>query len=203
MRNLNPWIAFAFVMGLLFLSSFITIILSLNQGEDPVESDIIVVLQGSTNFEREREAVNLLNEGYSKSNKIIVSPLTSMDHTIYLERGILDNQIIDEGQATTTYTNATNTLRLLDEMRLKSAIILTSDYHTLRTKMIFNRVMQEEQYDIKLTFVGANHRLLDQNGYDYGFGPWYKASNEVKKNALTEYFKFIGYYFRLYNLSLG
>lgn len=83
-------------MGLLFLSSFITIILSLNQGEDPVESDIIVVLQGSTNFERERVAVSLLSEGYSKSNKIIVSPLTSTDHTIYSEREVLDNQIIDE-----------------------------------------------------------------------------------------------------------
>lgn len=69
-----------------------------------------------------------------------------MDHTIYLEHGVVDDQIIDEEQATTIYTKATNTLRLLDEMRLKSAIILTSDYYTLRTKMIFNRVMQEEQY---------------------------------------------------------
>lgn len=202
MRKLNHWTIFAIIMTLLFLGSFITIILSLKQGENPVESDIIVVLQGSTNFERERVAVSLLNEGYSKSNKIIVSPLTSTDHTIYSGRGVSDNQIIDEKQATTTYTNATNTLKLLDEMGLKSAIILTSDYHTLRTKMTFERIMKEEQYDIKLTFVGANHRLLDQNGYDYGFVPWYKASNEVKKNALTEYFKFIGYYFRSYNLIL-
>ena len=201
MKYMNKWLIFVACMGFLFLGSFITILLSLNQSEEPKQSDIIVVLQGSTNFERERVAVNLVNEGFSKSNRIIASPLTTIDKSIYNERGITDEQIIDEEQSTTTYTNATNTLALLDEMQLDSAIILTSDYHTLRTKLIFNRVMKEKNYDFNLTFVGANHRLLDQNGYDYGFGPWYKASNEVKKNALTEYFKFIGYYFRAYNID--
>lgn len=202
MKILNKWVVFAIVMGLLFVGSFITIMFSLDQSEEPIESDIIVVLQGSTNFERERVASALINEGYSESYQIIVSPLTTMDKSIYLERGLEESQIIDEDNATTTYTNATNTLKLLDEMGLKSAIILTSDYHTLRTKLIFTRVMDERNYDFKLTFVGANHRLLDQYGYDHGFGPWYMASNKVKKNAVTEYFKFIGYYFRAYTVDV-
>lgn len=198
---MEKWLRYLIILLMLFISSFIIILSNLNQSEEPKKSDIIVVLQGSSNFERERVAVNLLNQGYSASGKIIVSPLTNTDKQAYLESGVNQEQIINEPNATTTYTNAIYTLKLMDELDIHSAIILTSDYHTLRTKMIFNRIKKEHTYDIELTFVGANHRLLDKNGSTIDIVPWYRASWSVKKNALIEYFKYIGYFFELYKFS--
>lgn len=68
---------------------------------------------------------------------MIVSPLTSYNLPNYIEAGVSESQIINEPYDTSTYTNATNTLRMMQEMGLHSAIITTSDYHMLRTKLIY------------------------------------------------------------------
>ena len=79
--------------------------------EEPKVSDIIVVPEGAS--ERAGEAVDLLEAGYSRSGKIIVSPLTQSNFDFYVGAGAPSDALINEGNATSTYTNARNTLKMM------------------------------------------------------------------------------------------
>ncbi|MFV8813826.1 hypothetical protein ACNNLQ_01620 [Aerococcus urinaeequi] len=48
-------------------------------------------------------------------------------------------------------------MKMLQDMGLDSAIITTSDYHMLRTKMIYER--QNRHYGFDLTYVASYHEV--------------------------------------------
>lgn len=154
--------------------------------EEPKVSDIIVVPEGAS--ERASEAVDLLEAGYSRSGKIIVSPLTQSNLDFYVGAGAPSDALINEGNATSTYTNARNTLKMMQEMGYDSAIITSSDYHMLRTKMIYER--QNRHYGFDLTYVATYH---DVGGEEV---TWWHANRQA---GLKEIKKFWGYMFFLYH----
>lgn len=154
--------------------------------EEPKVSDIIVVPEGAS--ERAGEAVDLLDAGYSISGKIIVSPLTQANIDFYVGAGAPREALINEGDATSTYTNAKNTLKMMQEMGYDSAVITSSDYHMLRTKMIYER--QNRHYDFDLTYVATYH---DLGGEEV---TWWEAN---RRAGFSEIRKFWGYMFFLYH----
>ena len=154
--------------------------------EEPKVSDIIVVPEGAS--ERAGEAVDLLEAGYSRSGKIIVSPLTQSNFDFYVGAGAPSDALINEGNATSTYTNARNTLKMMQEMGYDSAIITSSDYHMLRTKMIYER--QNRHYGFDLTYVATYH---DVDGEEV---TWWQANRQA---GFKEIKKFWGYMFFLYH----
>jgi uncharacterized SAM-binding protein YcdF (DUF218 family) len=154
--------------------------------EEPKVSDIIVVPEGAS--ERAGEAVELLEAGYSRSGKIIVSPLTQSNRDFYVGAGAPSDALINEGNATSTYTNARNTLKMMQEMGYDSAIITSSDYHMLRTKMIYER--QNRHYGFDLTYVATYH---DVGGEEV---TWWQAN---RQDGFKEIKKFWGYMFFLYH----
>ena len=159
--------------------------------EEPVQSDVIIVPEGQE-YIRANKAAELLHEGYSRSGKIIVSPIADTNAEIYEEFGVESEQIIPETEATSTYENAVHTLKMMDEEGFESAIITSSDYHMLRTKMIYERVNRE--YDFELTFVAA-YQVVDGE-----FVTWDEAGNELKEIAKKEFWKYWGYLLGLYHL---
>lgn len=154
--------------------------------EEPKVSDIIVVPEGAS--ERAGEAVDLLEAGYSRSGKIIVSPLTQSNFDFYVGAGAPSDALINEGNATSTYTNARNTLKMMQEMGYDSAIVTSSDYHMLRTKMIYER--QNRHYGFDLTYVATYH---DVGGEEV---TWWQAN---RRAGFSEIRKFWGYMFFLYH----
>ncbi|MHA7117659.1 YdcF family protein [Aerococcus viridans] len=154
--------------------------------EEPKVSDIIVVPEGAS--ERAGEAVDLLEDGYSRSGKIIVSPLTQSNLDFYVGAGAPSDALINEANATSTYTNARNTLKMMQEMGYDSAIITSSDYHMLRTKMIYER--QNRHYGFDLTYVATYH---DVGGEEV---TWWQANRQA---GFKEIKKFWGYMFFLYH----
>ena len=154
--------------------------------EEPIVSDIIVVPEGAS--ERAGEAVDLLEAGYSQSGKIIVSPLTQSNLDFYVGAGAPSDALINEANATSTYTNARNTLEMMQEMGYDSAIITSSDYHMLRTKMIYER--QNRHYGFDLTYVATYH---DVDGEEV---TWWQANRQA---GFKEIKKFWGYMFFLYH----
>lgn len=154
--------------------------------EEPKVSDIIVVPEGAS--ERAGEAVDLLEAGYSRSGKIIVSPLNQSNLDFYVGAGAPSDALINEANATSTYTNARNTLKMMQEMGYDSAIITSSDYHMLRTKMIYER--QNRHYGFDLTYVATYH---DVGGEEV---TWWQANREA---GFKEIKKFWGYMFFLYH----
>ena len=154
--------------------------------EEPKVSDIIVVPEGAS--ERAGEAVDLLEAGYSRSGKIIVSPLTQSNFDFYVGAGAPSDALINEGNATSTYTNARNTLKMMQEMGYDSAIITSSDYHMLRTKMIYER--QNRHYGFDLTYVATYHDVAGEEV------TWWQAN---RRAGFSEIRKFWGYMFFLYH----
>lgn len=160
--------------------------------EEAKPSDVIVVLSGSINGEREIKARTLLKEGFSNEDLIIPSPYTNDVKKIYDKLAIDTQNILPETNATSTYTNAENILKLMNEKDFKSAIIVSSDYHMRRVKLSFERVKKKNDYKISLNYVAAYHEV---NGKEL---PWYKAGRYPRYVATEEFFKVIGYYLGLY-----
>lgn len=181
-RLLGFLVGISIAIGLVCLITISNLIVD----EEPKVSDIIVVPEGAS--ERAGEAVNLLKAGYSRSGKIIVSPLTQSNYDFYVGAGAPSDALINEANATSTYTNARNTLKMMEEMGYDSAIITSSDYHMLRTKMIYER--QNRHYDFDLTYVATYH---DVDGEEV---TWWQANRQA---GFKEIKKFWGYMFFLYH----
>ena len=186
---------FIFVGVILFIClvlavSYPIILNNLIVDEEPVQSDVIIVPEGQE-YVRAYKAAELFHEGYSDSNRVLVSPLTETNIGIYEEFGVESYQIILETEATSTYENAVITLEMMDEKRFDSAIIVSSDYHMLRTKMIYERINRE--YDFDLTYVAAYHLIDDE------FVPWYEAGTGINEVAKSEFWKYWGYLLGLYH----
>lgn len=136
---------------------------NLDVGEEAKISDVIIIAEGVSE-ERSVKAAELLDDGYSKSDMLIVSPLYTPDFMFdmsyaYRDAGVdVPNQVIPENTATSTWTNAVNTLEIMEENNWDSAIVIPSDYHMRRTKLSFERVNQAYNYD--LTFVSAQPIMM-------------------------------------------
>lgn len=158
--------------------------------EPPVVSDVIVVAEGEEN--RSKKAAALLDDGYSSSDKIIVSPLSEANASYYKKAGVSRNQIVPETEATSTYENAVYTLEKMKEHGFDSAIVVSSDFHMLRTKMIYERINKDYDYD--LTYVAAYHYSENDTVN------WTETAGESNfKIATKEFLKFWGYFFGLYH----
>lgn len=113
--------------------------------DTPQKSDIIIILSGDKG-ERMEEGARLFHEGYA--DKILVSggviynnvTAASLIKLHAMDLKIDEDKILTEDKADSTYENALFCKSILKEHNYRSAIIVTSNYHTRRTKMIFERV---------------------------------------------------------------
>lgn len=158
-----------------------------NKTDAPKQVDVIIMLGGGDKG-RMLKAAELYHNGFAKY--VIISPENSEiypESTEYAtELGIPQSSIIEEKNATSTYTNATETLILMEEFEFKSALIVSSDYHLKRTKMIYDRV-NDGKFD--LSYISA----LSTDGK-----AWHERPG-AKRIWFTELYKLWGYRLGLYN----
>ena len=127
----------------------------------------------------------IITSFYNKETKADFRPL-------YFDRlGIPKNQIIQENQATSTYTNAVYSLSLMKKHQFNSALIVSSDYHIRRVRWCFEKVNQDYEFD--LHFTSSYHQ--NSKGEDL---PYWKHK-EGRRLALKEVVNNIGYWLRLYH----
>lgn len=188
-KPLQLLLAVPVIAMILFILSFPFIMINLVVDEAPVPADIIIVPEGGAS-ERARKSAELLDAGYSRSHQIMVSPLTAVNAPYYQEFGVAESEILPENASTSTYENAVNTLALMQENDFRSAIIVSADYHMLRTKLIYERVNQK--YGYELTYVAAYHDVDGQ------LVPWYQAP-QAQRIGQKEFFKYWGYLLGLYH----
>lgn len=182
------------LLGALFAAGIIAEIILLTHldiGAAPKESDVIIVPSGSLDGDRPHKASQLLTDGYSRSDKVIVSPLNEDNSEFYQDTSIELGQIINDVRATSTYENAKNTVTIMEDKGYDSAIVVSSDYHIRRVRLIYERVNKD--YNFELTYVSSYH--LD----DDELVPWYRASLSVIIAGLVEPPKYIGYLLGLYH----
>jgi uncharacterized SAM-binding protein YcdF (DUF218 family) len=157
-----------------------------NKTDSPKKADVIIMLGGDSG--RLEKSAELYHNGYA--DYVMISPeiesIRSQSTEYAIELGIPQSAIIEEDNATSTYTNATETMKLMEEYSFDSALVVTSDYHLKRSKMIYDRV-NDGQYE--LTYIAA----LSANGEKWNERPG------AKRLWFTEFYKLWGYRLGLYN----
>lgn len=124
-----------------------------SETDTPEKSDVIIMLGGGDTGRMEK-AAELYHTGYA--DYVLITPASAeiypQSTEFALELCIPLDTIIEEYKATSTYTNAPESLKIMDEYVFYSALVVTADYHLKRSKMIYDRV-NDDQYD--LTYIAA------------------------------------------------
>src|SRR5699024_10089243 len=110
----------------------------------------------------------------------------------YLDAGATNEQLIFEYDSTSTWTNAVNTLAIMVEKGYDSALIVTTDYHIRRSKLSFERVNKQENYQLDLTYVASTIKSDSEIKID-------QSLMEKTRNSLNETIKYFGYLLKLYH----
>ncbi len=175
----------------IILLGFLYVIDSFNlntESKDIKKVDAIILLSG--NEGRFKEALKLYNEGYA--NRIIISPISStnknsIQHRYMRKYKVNPDIFIEDYYATSTYTNATETKKIMNSYQFDSAIVVTSDYHMKRTRYIFEK---EYGFEYELYFSSATNRYGE---HWYETDAWYEI-------WFSEFYKMLGYRLRLYKV---
>lgn len=154
--------------------------------DKPEKADVIIMLGGGDKGRMEK-AAELYHEGYAKY--VMITPeskdIYPQSTEFALALGIAEEAIIEEYEATSTYTNATESLKIMDEHGFHSALVVTSDYHLKRSKMIYDRV-SNGQHDLKyIAALGTEGESWNERSY----------ANRI---WFSEFYKLWGYRLGLY-----
>ncbi|MDR6552314.1 YdcF family protein [Paenibacillus qinlingensis] len=157
-------------------------------------SDVIILLGGEGGFgERSRKAVELYKNGYA--TKVLLTDGTfDYKHDMEINKmlakveslGVPEESIMLEDHAQNTFENAKYTKEILEQEGMQKALVVTSDWHTLRTRLTFKKVYKNSGID--LHFVAAPS--------EFTFDQWW-THHDTKKNVPLEWVKII--YYKLLN----
>lgn len=175
--------SFLYLYLLLLLTLFLFIGRFLIISESPKQSDVIIVLSGGQG--RVEKAVELFRANYApyillSNAKQSASESGDMIQTA-IALGVPENAVLTENAADSTYQNAEFTLPIMKEHDFKSAIVVSSDFHMRRVKLLFDRVYKKS--DIELTYVGS------VSGYNAK--RWW-SDRKSRETTFNEYVKMIG-----------
>lgn len=153
----------------------------------PEKVDVIIMLGGGDTGRMEK-AAELYHAGYAKY--VMITPesedIYPQSTEFALELGIPEDAIIEEYNATSTYTNATESLKIMGDYGFNSALVVTSDYHLKRSKMIYDRV-NDGQYNLKyIAALGADSQAWNER-------------DDSRRAWFSEFYKLWGYRLGLYN----
>ena len=168
------------------------ILFHLDIGDAPQNSDVFIVAGGQ--IYRESKAKELLDQGYCLSNKVIVSPISeySFNSRKQINQTSINPENIEvERNATSTWTNATESIKAMQKKGWKSAIVVTSDFYTRRTRLSFERAVRGK----KLYFTYVSPYLLINGEYQN-----YMKNKSNEDCAKIEIPKYWGYLLGLYDM---
>lgn len=172
-----------FICLLLLVTGFFAAGRFLTLTQPPKQADAIIVLSGGKG--RIEKAAELYKAGYApyiilSNSKESASSSGDMLQTA-LNLGIPQDVIYTENAAESTYQNAEFTLPIMKEHDFQSAIVVSSDFHMRRVKLLFDRVYKKSE--IELTYIGS------ASGYNAKF--WW-SDRKSREITFNEYIKMIG-----------
>jgi uncharacterized SAM-binding protein YcdF (DUF218 family) len=130
--------------------------------EQPKKADAIILISGRT--ERIEKAAELYHAGYA-DKVILTTALYPGSSVEYAESfGIPRDALLPENEATSTYENAIYSKDIILEHEIKSAIVVTSNYHMRRTRLAFERVFRDT--DVSFTYVPYHHDDITRDSWE-------------------------------------
>ena len=117
--------------------------------EDPIEkADVIVAISGDTGA-RTNTAITLWKQGLAPLivfSGAAIDPDSVSSAEIMrreaLRQGVPESATLIEPASASTEENATEVARLMDQRKLRSAILVTSPYHQRRAALLFARAFE-------------------------------------------------------------
>lgn len=182
-------------IGASVAAAVLLLILFINAGrflidaDVPRKADVIIVFAGDRGA-RTEEGVRLYKEGYAPmlmmSGGDIYHGVNIAEamKTHALELGVPENAILLEPLADSTQQNAVLTLPIINEINAKKVLVVTSEFHTRRTKWILDQIYKLEGIDFRV--------VASQSP---GFNPehWW-SNNKSIMVVVNEYVKLVGYW---------
>ncbi|MFD7521768.1 YdcF family protein [Paenibacillus chitinolyticus] len=158
--------------------------------EEPVKSDVILVLSGDRG-ERTEKGAELYKNGvaptlmFSGGEVYRNNRMADLMKEHAKELGVPEQAIVLEDRADSTYENAVFSKTIIEKHAFKSVTVVSSDYHMRRVKLLFDRAFKDS--GIQLHYVAAP---------DKNFTPrkWW-GNNKSLMVTFTEYLKLTGYFF--------
>jgi uncharacterized SAM-binding protein YcdF (DUF218 family) len=154
--------------------------------EEPKPADVIIVLGGGPSevvaqgisFYKSGYADKLLFTGGFRAYENAPTEAQIMKRQALLS-GVPEDVILLEEQSLTTEENAEYSLEIVRSEKFKSAIIVTSPYHTRRSSMLFHRFFK----GIELTICSVPNNPRDG-------GKWWQNDHRAKL-IVSEYLKLV------------
>ena len=161
------------------------------------KADAIVVFSGD-NGPRTEKGVELLKEGLGEylilSGGVVYDDVTMAElmknHALKL--GVPEEKILLEDKASTTHENAKLTKEIIEENNFKSVIVVTSEYHSRRSKLAMEKALEDTLID------GESIEVMVANSAEEKFtSKWWTSGNSVLI-VISEYLKLMGYWVKGY-----
>ncbi len=158
----------AFLRAIILLACLVLLLVAFHQPlltaaarflivQDPLEkADVIVVLSGGRRDERVRQAADLYQEGYapvvllSGGEEMMGISIPELLRRQALAHGIPAAALLFEPGSTSTAEQARNLRPMLEGRGVGRAIIVTSSYHTRRTRYLFRKTFAGSPVDIRV-----------------------------------------------------
>ena len=161
------------------------------------KADAIVVFSGD-NGPRTEMGVDLLKKGYGKylilSGGKVYDDVTMAElmknHAINL--GVDENLIILDRKSESTSDNAKYTKDIIVKNNFKSVIVVTSDYHTRRSKLAMEKALE----GVKINDEDVIVQVYPSNDKEFSTKWWTSGSSVLI--VISEYLKLIGYWIKGY-----
>jgi uncharacterized SAM-binding protein YcdF (DUF218 family) len=151
-------------------------------------SDAVIAVSGD-GPERVATSIELMRQGLARRLVIsggVYGRGTNAAHVMRdqaLQSGVREDEIIVDDQATSTALNALGSARVMKTHGLRSAILVTSPYHTRRAGMMFHRVFMREGLSLRVHAVERSFFQVD--------GWWTRRAD--RDLVVGEYLKLIAY----------
>ena len=127
--------------------------------EEPQVSHAIIVLGGDSVFgDRVRHAVELYRRGWA--TRIILSGMTlraNFNETVLMEREAItlgvpkESLILHSHNAASTIEEGLALRRLLSEEKIRRVIVVTSNIHTRRARMVLREIFQKSGVEMRIS----------------------------------------------------
>jgi uncharacterized SAM-binding protein YcdF (DUF218 family) len=163
------------------------------QGDNASPADALVILSGEEG-ERVLEAVTWYKQNYGRYMVFTVTDSEDIGENktysqklmrIAIDEGVpQDAMLLTDGEATSTVDEANAVLLLCKKRDIKSIMVITSSYHTRRTKVIFEDIFKDSEISVRV------HPVED--GW---YQPWnWFFTEEGWQKTIAEYGSLVYYY---------
>lgn len=199
-RWLRPFFLLVLVAGLILLTAsrwappLLTRYALDFRVNNPEKSDAICILLGDFRV-RPLRAAELYHRGFANQILIVDFPEdmlygsleSQLAQVMTMRAGVPHEKLVlIRGKVTSTEEEARFYLKYAQEHQLKSLLIVTSSFHTRRSRWIFQKVFAGS--NIRLSYAAARQPFIDESN-------WFKT-DEGLVTYFSETLKTIYYYFR-------